>query len=466
MKKNLFFLIILCAVILSCGINVHALETTKFYESDYVDMYIKRHYSYDINTPHYNQSRVYREQGTNQESFCVQPDAGTNPNAIAYKEIPFYLTDQQIERIKLLSYFGYKYPEHNTNKWYTITQVLIWKTVDPLGLYYFTDSLNGNPTSIYDNEINQLNALVDNYLTKPNISIPKVIKSNRKIELIDTNNVLSYYKTNIGTISGNKLIIDNLEEGEHTIKLSRTFEKIGKEPAFYTSDNSQNMYIPGDIDDIYINLKIKAINTSLKIIKKDKDNKYYKSTSLEGTTFKLINISTKEEKELIIDKNNRAYIEDLDFGNYMLIETTPGKGYKLSKEEIPITIDENNPHIEIDIENEVIKKEIIIHKTYGEYDFYNEANITFEVYDENNNLFGTYTTDESGYIRLTLPYGKYTLKQVNTTDGYQKIEPLEIIVENEDILFIELKDYKIKVPNTYHKISIFSIILKFILLVL
>ncbi|UKI26575.1 MAG: prealbumin-like fold domain-containing protein [Bacilli bacterium] len=40
----------------------------------------------------------------------------------------------------------------------------------------------------------------------------------------------------------------------------------------------------------------------------------------------------------------------------------------------------------------------------------------FEVYDENNNLVGTITTDENGYARLdNLKLQKYTLKEVSSS---------------------------------------------------
>ena len=462
MKKKIFFLIILCAIFISSGYNVHA-EEKKFYESTYINMYVKRHHSSNLNQPTYHMARIYREQGTDEEVMCIEPQIGTDPNAIYYKNTPNNLTTNQLEMIKLLNYFGFKYPNHNTSKWYMVTQLLIWRTVDPNGLYYFTDTLNGNETHAYDREINELYALVNNYLTVPNIEIPTVIKKKDTIELIDKNNILNNYSTNKGKIIDNKLVLTNLDVGEHTITLTRSFPYTGREASFYTSNSSQDMYMRGNINSIKMDIKVNIINTSLKINKKDKDNKVYNNASLENTKFLLKNDSGYE-KEIVIDENNAAYIEDLDFGTYTLQEIEPGVGYKTNNEIYTINITENNPNVELDIENEVIKKEITIHKMYGEHDFKDEANIEFDILDNNNIIVDTIKTDENGYSKITLPYGTYKLIQKNTTEGYNKIEPYIIEVTNNDILFIELKDLKINVPNTYIKPSIFKILLRLLLI--
>lgn len=462
MKKKIFFLIIICAIFISCKIDVYA-EEKQFYESTYINMYVKRHHSSNLSQPSYHMARIYREQGTDEEVMCIEPQIGTDPNAIYYKATPTNLTTNQLEMIKLLNYFGFKYQNHNTSKWYMVTQLLIWRTVDPNGLYYFTDTLNGNETHAYDREINELYALVNNYLTIPDIEIPTVIKKKDTIELIDKNNILSNYSTNKGRIVGNKLILKNLDVGEHTITLTRSFPYTSREASFYTSNTSQDMYMRGNINDISMNIKVNIINTSLKINKKDKDNSIYNNTSLQNTKFLLKN-DAGYEKELIIDENNTAYIEDLDFGTYTLEEIEAGTGYKKTDEIYTINITESNPNIEIDIENEVIKKEITIHKMYGEHDFKDESNIEFDILDQDNNVVKTIKTDEFGYSKVILPYGTYKLIQKNTTPGYHKIDPYIIEVTNEDLLFIELKDFKIDVPNTYIKPSILHILLRLLLI--
>ena len=77
-----------------------------------------------------------------------------------------------------------------------------------------------------------------------------------------------------------------------------------------------------------------------------------------------------------------------------------------------------------------------------------EPNITFEIYDKNNNLVKTIITDEFGKAKFTLPYGKYKVKQINSTKGYQKVDDFEIIIDSNKDQTFNLTDIKIKVPNT------------------
>ena len=78
-----------------------------------------------------------------------------------------------------------------------------------------------------------------------------------------------------------------------------------------------------------------------------------------------------------------------------------------------------------------------------------EANIDFEIYNNKNELIKTISTDEEGKVQTTLPYGKYTIIQKNTTPGYLRNNPITLIIDNTDEEVIELIDYKIPVPNTH-----------------
>ncbi len=463
MKKKFIFLMLLCAIFISKSINVHASEA-KFYEGGMVEMFVKKITSADPNTIYYQNSRFFHEVGSGRFAYCVEPEKFFDENTTYYStDHPYNLTQEQIDRIKLIGYFGYLYPDHRMIKWYAVAQLMIWQTADPNGSYYFTDTLNGNRTNKYDPEIQEINNLINNYLTKPNINIPTAVKSNRQIELTDTNNIINNYETNIGSIRGNKLIIDGLTEGEYTIKLKRKKIETGNVATFYESYGSQNMFLNGDLPDIEIEYKLIVANTKLQIKKVNSDTKDSKdvgAASLKDTKFGLYNKKGTLIRTIQIDKTGTATIDDLDFGTYKIKELEAGNGYKLNDKEYIVKIDANNLTVEITIENDIIKKEITIHKTYGSDVFVGEPNVTFEIYDEEGNLIDTVTTDESGYIKFSLTYGTYTLKQVNSKEGYTKVEPIKIEVKDEDILILELKDYKIKVPNTHTEESLLEIIIK------
>ena len=169
---------------------------------------------------------------------------------------------------------------------------------------------------------------------------------------------------------------------------------------------------------------------------------------LNGAKYMLYDQNMNEIKELEI-QNNQATIENIYFGKYYLKEIKAGTGYTLDNKVYEINIDNSNNAVDLSLQNEVIKKKITINKQYGENNsFHNEENIEFEIYDKNNNIIETIRTNEFGIAEIILPYGEYTIIQKNTTEGYHKVEPFKINVEDIEDEVIELKDYKIPVPDT------------------
>lgn len=161
--------------------------------------------------------------------------------------------------------------------------------------------------------------------------------------------------------------------------------------------------------------------------------------------------------------NNTINIENLNFGKYYIKEIQPGTGYNLNSNIYEINITENQYIHNLNIENKVIKKKIIIEKKYGKNNnLQNESNIIFEIYNKDNKLIDTIKTNDLGIAETILPYGNYIIKQLNTTTGYQKIEPFSIVIKDEIDETIELTDYKIPVPNT-SKNSLLSTIISFLI---
>ena len=169
-------------------------------------------------------------------------------------------------------------------------------------------------------------------------------------------------------------------------------------------------------------------------------------------------------KDLVI-KNNQSIIKNINFGKYYLKETTPGIGYLLNDKIYEINITEKNTHQEIIVENKVIEKKITIEKKYGDnYILKNEKNISFDIYNYLDEKINTITTNEEGIAEITLPYGEYKIVQINSTEGYQKIDPITIKIDNTENEKIELKDMKIPVPNTHTDNTLLLEIIKLLLI--
>lgn len=464
MKKILLFLI---PILLLLPLTVKA-NTNSFYEAEYInDIYMNK---VKDNTIYYQKARFFRQKNTNNPVYCIEPFATFNENSI-YEPTSYIknLNPIQKDRISLLSYYGYNYQNHTDEKWYAITQFLIWKEADPTANYYFTDSLNGNKISIFENEINELYNLINNHNTTPSFQNSTFyMPYNNSIAINDRNNVLKNFtvKNQDAIISNNTISFSNLDVGTHKIVLEKK-QFHNQQQTFYQSNTSQDLVTIGNIKPITttINIIVQKTNVELKKIDKDTNSTTPSGdASLQGTTFELYNSINQKIKDIVIDKDI-INIENLNYGDYYIKEKNPGTGYKLNNNIYNFKITSTEPIVKLEIENDVIKKKIIIKKLYGtENNFKPEKNISFNIY-HNNNFLTTIKTNESGEASIILPYGNYTIKQLTTTEGYQKVEPIQITVDNEDEQTIILKNYKINVPNTSTKNSNYNIIKLFLKLI-
>lgn len=454
MKKIIFFLIIVASIFINTSINVQA-ASANFYEAEYIDGIWMNKVS-PGKTIYYQKARFFRQTGTNAFAYCIQPfvmfeEGSTYESTIT----PANLSTEQIERIKEIAHFGYGYYNHNSNKWYAITQFMIWQTADPSGDYYFTDSLNGNRITKFTEEMNEINNLISTYHQNPSMSgnTYKIVE-NQELILTDNNNVLTQYITvsPYAKIQGNNLVINKLPEGNYDIILERQDNLYNNPILFYQSSTSQNLVETGNLNTKKLSLRIEVQKTRLELTKTDADTNTTVPSGeakLEGAIYQLYDQDMKEITTLTINKDCKASIENLVYGKYYLKEIKAGTGYQLDNNTYEININQEKPIIELTLKNEVIKKKIEINKTYGtENNFQAEANISFNIYDKDHNLITTITTNELGYASIDLPYGTYKVEQLTSTPGYEKIESFDIIVSDTNPLTYNLKDYKIKVPNT------------------
>ncbi len=455
MKKIILFLIILFSSFLTVDARTHY-----FYEGEYINnIFMNR---LKDNIIDYQQARVFRNSYSYAPAYCIEPYA-TFTNGASYYESndASSLTNEQEERVKLISYYGWLYPGHEDNKWYAIAQFMIWEASYPNAKYYFSDTLGGPKVTKFTDEINEINNLINNHYQKPSFESTNIIeKKNKTITLNDKNKVLEKYQvtSNNATIENNNIIVKDLKPGTHTITLEQKLE--GNSSIFYESSSSQDLVSIGHPDPITLSITVTIQETKASIKKIDSDTKTNNpqpNTSLIGAKFNLYK-DNKLLKEIILT-NTELELEDLDYGKYYLEETTPGTGYQLNKEKHHFEITKDNPTTSVTIENEVIKKEIEIIKLYGSNnDFKPEENINFNIYDNEDNLIETIITNKEGKASIILQYGKYTIKQMTTTEGFQKVDPIEIDVKDTKKEEFTLKNYKIPVPDTYKELNILEFI--------
>ena len=215
---------------------------------------IKWH-KYNGTIEEFKTANSFYETDTNRLSYCIEPFTFLLEEATDYTEYTSYdssfgYTKEQMDRINDLAYFGYGYGNHTEEKWISITQMLIWKTVDKTSIFEWIDGLKSrNHIDPYDAEIAELEALIENKNKKPSFVSGNSIEIGDHIELNDSNNVLSNYRiketkgVNVN-INGNKLTIDRIQ-GSDSGEI--TLIKDGSETSgsYFYSPTSQNLLIRG-----------------------------------------------------------------------------------------------------------------------------------------------------------------------------------------------------------------------------
>lgn len=472
MKKIIFFLILIISVITIPTIT-HA-QTYRFYEAEYIDGIWINKYNPNTRQTFFQTARFFRQIGTNDFAYCIETFNMFNESGeYITTNTPPTLTKEQKNRISQIAHFGYGYKNHTDVKWYAITQFMIWQTANPEGDYYFTDALNGNRITRFTNEINEINNLIKNYNTLPYISNKTyTLVEGQEYIANDPNNVLKYYKSNNKNITinqNNTLEIKNLKEGNYTFTMERNSNIYNKPVIFFQSNTSQDLVETGNIDKKSIKINVEVISTSIKINKIDSKTKDFKPTGegiLDGAIYELYTENNAKVTELEIN-NNQAEIKNLDFGTYYIKEKQAGIGYNIDNKTYKITIDKKSPKQELTLENSIIEAKLIIKKQYNfNNELQPEKNIKFNIYNKKKELIDTIKTNNAGIAEIILPYGEYIIEQINTTEGYTKVENKTINVANEKNILLNLENYKIKVPNTNTEYTIFDKILSFIINIL
>lgn len=466
-KKIIFLILFVFTIIPS--INVKA-ETANFYEGEYIDGIYMNKYNYSNKTIYYQKARFFRKTNTNEFAYCIEPFNFFNETSTYTSTLnPNNLSQHQIDRISKISHFGYGYKNHTDPKWYAITQFMIWKESDPnSGDYYFTNGLNGPRIDIFQGEMNEINNLINNYSITPSFTNNTFnIVEDHNLTITDTNNILNEYTNNDLIIENNTITINNLKEGEYTYKLIRNDNYYNKPIIFYQSPTSQNLVNTGDINQIEIEFKVNVIKTNINITKIDEDTLSIipqGEASLDGAIYNLYDENNNLIKELTIE-NNEAKVNNIDIGKYYIKEIKPGTGYTLDNNIYEIDLSNTNNNIDLILKNKVIEKKIIIEKKYGdEYLLKGEKNISFQIYNNNKELIKTITTDSNGLVEITLPFGSYEFIQMNSTEGYHKVDNFTVTVDNTEDEQIELRDLKIKVPNTHTDNLLLIYIIKLLLI--
>ena len=223
---------------------------------------------------------------------------------------------------------------------------LIIQEIETVGNYKI-DSKERNVVLSYNEKKEEI---FENKLQKGNIKIIKVDKDNNEFKLkgvkFEVRNSSEEVIREGVTDDNGELFFDNLEIGEYKIKETETAME-------YRMSNDEVLVKVEDEKTSEIKLMNEHQKGDIKIIKIDKDNNEIK---LKNVKFELRDKNNNIIREGLTDENGEIFFDNLEVGEYKIIELETNKEYELLNEEIKIMVSDNEIGTVI-IENQK-KKEI------------------------------------------------------------------------------------------------------------
>ncbi len=395
---------------------------------------------------HYEQMATITKASDGHVVYCLEVDspilpgqnyAGQDNN----QEIATKLTSEQWHRIELLIYYGYGYQDTNYNhsdlKWYAVTQYLIWQTVPRGWRIYFTDTLNGQEVAPFDAEISEMEKLlVDHEITPDFGKTSYNLTIGKSQNLTDKNGVLKNYEVLSNdyvtvTKNNNTLNIKANRFGNIELKLTKKDTNYSHPTIVYVKDNGQDLAEIGSYTPVESKINLNIAGGKVGLNKHDFDTTLAAPQGdavMKGAVYGIYKEDDTFVTQIVTDANGYAISDYLDLGRYYLKELTPSQGYLLDPEKhyFEITTKLLTPIVQVS--EKVIKREYVITKVVASNKsevLTPEPNVEFGIYNKRDKLVQKLTTDDEGKITFTLPYGKYTLRQLTTPSGHEKIQDFE-----------------------------------------
>lgn len=452
MKKFLLF----CSMFFVFSFKVYA---------SHLDLYkIEGVYSsqYNMDNGSYFSSNQKKYVMDGRVVYCIEP--GINIMTREYESLDLSrsnFSQDVLDAISLIGYYGYDYPGHSTDRYFMATQELIWEVIGNNEVHFTTGINNTGDYIDIDYEKNEIMSLVNSHYMKPSFdsgSFDVVVGDD--LVLIDDNHVLSGYEvlSDNAYIDGDKLVIKNILLGSNEIKLKRKkFDNL--DSVYYMAYNSQDfMFLR--VKDLYSSIDINGFvpysNVSLYKtgdVLVDYDGDFiYEERGLDGITFGLYSLDDiyvndelvymKDDLvDLLVTSNGYAYSIDIPNGKYYLRELDTYSDL-IKSDDVNIEVSNNSSLVytsELNLKNERKNTLVSINKKGEVFDNLNGSHFEglsgvkiglyshddIYSYDDKlligkDNLINTFITDSSGnvLVDMDLPISTYYFKELETPDSY------------------------------------------------
>ena len=407
--------------------------------------------------------------------FCIEPMQLFTEGLDYHEDTAKWdeLSEQTRQVIWEISYYGYSYPGHQTEKYYTATQCMIWQAVT--GTWYQPYEMDG--TTIYDisGEMAEINRLRSQPQGRPSFNNQTVkMGLNSPVTLTDTKGTLGNYSiTNANginaSVDGNNLTVAITSENyDKSITFSRNFSARDVNVIYGSAGYQRVIWLASRRDpspDFKLNFELRYADIEVEKQDSETGNKTQGDATFNGATF-AIKDTSGNVLETITTNGSKAKSKKYPVGTTLHVcEVTSPEGYLKNESCNSVTLkdsgDSTPSTFGTTIKDQVIKGRIEIAKSidkdkYGLF----QSNIQkpgkgfkFDIIlKSTGKVVSTLETDEDGRaISDYLPYGTYVVKEQAST-GYDTLKPFEVKIDKDQkIYFYNIYNDTIKAELTIYK---------------
>lgn len=407
--------------------------------------------------------------------FCIEPMQLFTEGLDYHEDTAKWdeLSEQTRQVIWEISYYGYSYPGHQTEKYYTATQCMIWQAVT--GTWYQPYEMDG--TTIYDisGEMAEINRLRSQPQGRPSFNNQTVkMGLNSPVTLTDTKGTLGNYSiTNANginaSVNGNNLTVAITSENyDKSITFSRNFSARDVNVIYGSSGYQRVIWLASRRDpspDFKLNFELRYADIEVEKQDVETGNKTQGDATFNGATF-AIKDTSGNTLETITTNGSKVKSKKYPIGTTLNVcEVTSPEGYlnnsTCNSVELKYSGDNTPSTFSTTVKDQVIKGRIEIAKTidkekYGLF----QSNVQkpgegfkFDIIlKSTSKVVSTLTTDEDGRaISDYLPYGTYIIKEHETT-GYDTLKPFEVKIDKDQkTYFYNIYNDTIKSELTIYK---------------